>query len=226
MGGIGSGKRSWKRPLTSGAVRLDIRQEPFRSLLTAPALQMATWHANGRPIGGAVMRSEADDSAPDGRPGCLVLPSELSTPPALTIGQGLCRVQLRWLPCPLGGHRAVMCCPRCPRRALVLYLFRGAWQCRTCARLVHPSTRADDHDAALLRLARIRRRMGYAVWTGKAWELPTSPGRPMRAATWARLVADGGAAARALHEAFMRQRLRYAKTLSRLLGLGPGFGEP
>lgn len=217
MGGIGSGYRPWARPLTSCAVRLDLRLEPFRSLLAKPCAVKTEWNANGRPIGGAVLASEWEEHAPDGRPGCLLLPSELATPHAWPDWPGTCHVQLRWLPCPLGGHRAVMGCPRCPRWAVVLYLIRGAWQCRTCARLVHPSTRASDREAALLQLARIRRRMGYATWHLPEG-LPTKPGRPMRPGTWARLVEEGQAARRAWLEARDLEQERYFATLTRLLG--------
>lgn len=217
MGGIGSGYRSWKRPLTSRAVSLDLRLEPFRTLLARPRALVIEWSQNRRPIGEAVLVSKWEEHAPDGRPGCLLLPSELSAPDARPVGQETCHVLLSWLPCPLGGHRAVMHCPRCPRRALVLYLFRGFWQCRTCARLVHPSTRASDKGAALLHLARIRRRMGYATWHIPEG-LPTTPGRPMRPATWARLVEEGQAARRAWWDAHMLEQERYAATLIRLLG--------
>jgi hypothetical protein len=59
--------------------------------------------------------------------------------------------------------------------------------------------------------------MGYATWHIPEG-LPTTPGRPMRPATWARLVEEGQAARLAWWEAHEMEQERYAATLIRLLG--------
>ncbi|KIF83286.1 hypothetical protein TSA66_24580 [Noviherbaspirillum autotrophicum] len=73
-----------------------------------------------------------------------------------------CSVQLDWMPCTYGGHRAWFRCPSkgCGRRAAILF-FGGGFACRRCCRLAYRSQRVADYDRALRRAEKIRARLGW-----------------------------------------------------------------
>ncbi len=215
MGGYGSGHQGWAKPLTSAAIRLDLRCEPFRSALSAVGAYVVKWSRGSESVGGMVVESVFPVN---GKPTELVMPLQVATFPTWPVVGPTVRLQLAWRPCPFGGHRAYVQCGHCHRPAVVLYLVRGGWRCRRCAGVVHPSTRQDDYYRALAKLAGTRRAMGYETWHGDGWEVPAVPGRRMRGTTWARLVARAKAEQLALWQAYERDCDGYLRSLTRLLG--------
>ena len=220
MGGYGSGYQGRAKPLTSAAIRLDLRREPFRGAAQVPGLYISQWNRGRESVGRMIVVSVRDGRQfPDiGKPSAFVVPLALSASATWSdVGQTV-RLQLAWRPCPFGGHRAYVQCGHCQRPALVLYLVRGGWLCRRCAGVVHPSTRQDDYYRALAKLAGVRRAMGYATWHGDGWAIPEEPGRRMRATTWRRLTEQAKREQRALWEAYERDCDGYVRSLTRLLG--------
>ena len=59
-----------------------------------------------------------------------------------------------------GGSQAYLLCPRCEKRVLLVYLNGGDLVCRTCADLVHTSSRERTGDRALRRCHKLRARLG------------------------------------------------------------------
>lgn len=219
MGGYGSGHQGRAKPLTSAAIRLDLRREPFRGAVQVPGAYIAQWNRGRESVGGMIVESvRGNHLTVDGKPAALVMPLAVSSSPTWPVVGPTVRLQLAWRPCPFGGHRAFVQCGHCQRPALVLYLVRGGWRCRRCAQVVHPSTRQDDFYRALAKLAGTRRAMGYEVWHGDGWEIPAVPGRRMRATTWERLTKQAKAEQRALWEAYERDCDGYVRSLTRLLG--------
>ena len=215
MGGVGSGHQGTARPLTTTAIRLDLRCEPFRSALSDAGAYIARWSRGRESVGGMILESRR---VPDvGKPTVLVVPLTLLASPTWPVVEPKMHLQLVWSACPFGGHRAFVQCPHCSRRAVVLYLARGLWRCRRCAGVVHPSTRQDDYYRALAKLAGVRRAMGYSEWHGDGWTIPPQPGRLMRGTTWQRLVTEAKAAQMSLWLAYERSTVSYMSSLRRLL---------
>ena len=220
MGGYGSGHQGWAKPLTSTAIRLDLRREPFRGAVQVPGLYVSQWNRGRESVGKMIVVSvRGGCQSPDvGKSAALVVPLALSASATWSdVGQTV-RLQLAWRPCPFGGHRAFVQCPDCHRSALILYLVRGGWRCRRCAGLVHPSTRMDAFYRALAKLAGTRRAMGYETWHGDGWEVPSVPGRRMRVTTWRRLVLQAKREQYALWQAYESSCDSHLKSLTRLLG--------
>ena len=219
MGGVGSGHQGTARPLTTTAIRLDLRCEPFRSALLAVGAYIVRWSRGSESVGGMVVESVlTGEQLPDvGKPTALVMPLQVSASPTWPVVGPTVRLQLAWRPCRFGGHRAFVQCGRCSRLAVVLYLTRDGWRCRRCAGVVHPSTRQDDYYRALAKLAGVRRAMGYSEWHGDGWTIPPQPGRLMRGTTWQRLVTEAKAAQMSLWLAYERSTVSYMSSLRRLL---------
>lgn len=215
MGGIGSGPQGGGRALTSTAIRLDLRREPFRSAVAGGGTFIARW-SRGRELVGAVI-VETTGLTDEGKPAALVVPLRLHSAPTWPVVGPTASLHLAWVPCRFGGHRAFVRCPHCSRQAVVLYLARGSWLCRRCAGVVHPSTRESDFDRALAKLAKTRRAMGYETWQASGWDIPSAPGRRMRAETWLRLSAQARADQLALWRAYERWLDVYMRTLARVL---------
>ena len=215
MGGIGSGHTGYAQPLTSTAIRIDLRCEPFRSALSEVGAYIVRWSRGMKSVGVMVVASVLPD---DGKPTALVVPLALSASPTWPVVGPTVQLQLARRPCPFGGHRAFVQCGRCSRLAVVLYLTGYGWRCRRCAGVVHPSTRQDDYYRALAKLAGVRRAMGYSEWHGDGWTIPPVPGRRMSGKTWRRLLDDAKREQRALWEAYERSTDSYLRTLTRLLG--------
>jgi hypothetical protein len=73
-------------------------------------------------------------------------------------------LQLAAVPCPFGGCRWLAVCAECGRRAAVLYLRPASgFECRRCANVVHPSTRADVATRAMSIAFRLRRELGFTA---------------------------------------------------------------
>lgn len=68
--------------------------------------------------------------------------------------------------CAYGGTRPWFCCPRCARRAAVLYLRGGRFGCRKCQRVVYASQSEDVLDRMWRKQSKLER------WLGKNWQRP------------------------------------------------------
>ena len=215
MGGVGSGHTGYAKQLTTTAIRLDLRCEPFRSALLAVGAYIVRWSRGSESVGGMVVASVLPDV---GKPTALVMPLQVSASPTWPVVGPTVRLQLVWRPCRFGGHRAFVQCGRCSRLAVVLYLTRDGWRCRRCAGVVHPSTRQDDYYRALAKLAGVRRAMGYSEWHGDGWTIPPVPGRRMSGKTWRRLLDQAKREQLALWHAYERSTDSYLRSLTRLLG--------
>lgn len=215
MGGVGSGYQGIARPLTSTAIRLDLRCEPFRSALSEVGAYIARWSRGPKSVGGMIVESRGVTD--DGKPAVLVVPLALLASPTWPVVEPTMRLQLVWSACPFGGHRGFVQCPHCSRRAVLLYLARGSWLCRRCAGVVYPSTRQGDYDRALAKLAKVRRAMGYSEWHSDGWAIPPVPGRRMSGKTWRRLLDEAKREQLALWQAYEKASDGYFRSLTRLL---------
>lgn len=68
-------------------------------------------------------------------------------------------VELLATDCNFGGKRFWFQCPKCWRRAQVLYLVDDDWRCRLCGHLRYPSQSEGKIDQLLRKQARIRRQL-------------------------------------------------------------------
>ncbi len=101
-----------------------------------------------------------------------------------SVGSRVCQViDLMWTSCSLGGERVWVRCPDCKRRVAILYL-GGNFACRVCHGLYYESQRTRGRCSALIKLQRLRHRLG-----GSANLLEPFPDKPkkMRHATYERL---------------------------------------
>lgn len=165
----GAGRPGWHAQ-TAGKLRLDVRQLQRDGHLSAGKRMTWQW-SNGASIG---METEADavrlsyrykDRQGDWR----------------DVDQ---RIGITRTPCHYGGSRPWFTCPRCQRRAAILYLWNVPL-CRTCARLVYPSQSEDAIGRSWRRTQKIMARLGQEA---DAWAVPRRPAG-MREATYARLWA-------------------------------------
>ena len=69
-------------------------------------------------------------------------------------------VNLSWTPCNFGGQRVWFRCPRCGRRAAILYATLKHFACRTCAGLTHDSKQEKRIDRLIRKSRKIRKRLG------------------------------------------------------------------
>ena len=117
---------------------------------------------------------------------------------------------LEWLPAG-PGHRPYFGCPICGGRAVKLYQ-RGSFACRVCHDLAYTSAQSSPSDRAILKIAKIRQRLG-----GDSNMLgPLPPRRKyMRRATYERLVRT----TEILRQKHMQAML--TPSLIKFLGLGP-----
>lgn len=68
-------------------------------------------------------------------------------------------IAVRWRACPFGGERPFLLCPGCRRPVLKLHLAAARFRCRRCHRLTHAACREQEHQRALRRAGRLRRRL-------------------------------------------------------------------
>lgn len=197
MGGLNSGRRPTGRPVFDNKPRIDLRLLRQEGVLDAPTRVDLKFFLYGRDLGGIMLIGVP--GGPDGRPGGLIIPSVLSDPPTEPMPSSEPQ-PLVWDRCRFGGYRAYIRCPCCYRRVLVLALARSkaygtiTWCCRRCADLPYASTLDNPEDAALRRLERLRRRMGFEDWDGAETEFPHYPLRPWRAGRWEALQAQANKA--------------------------------
>ena len=98
-------------------------------------------------------------------------------------------VPVEWQPLPYGGARPWFLCPSCGRRCGVVYL-RGSFACRTCHRLVYPSTRQQRADRLARKLQRLARRLGADWRADPRW---VAKPKGMRWPTYERLTREAWA---------------------------------
>jgi hypothetical protein len=70
-----------------------------------------------------------------------------------------CSVAVERMPCHFGGDRAWFHCPKCGRRAALLYL-SSIFTCRVCLNLAYESQQEASYDRALRKAQRIHERLG------------------------------------------------------------------
>lgn len=131
---------------------------------------------------GSVSRVTVRD-VPRSDPACTSVELSYRYPFADGVRDVCQRIAVEWTPCRFGGFRAWFRCPHCARRCASIYL-HGWPACRTCARLVYPSTRCDPIDRSWRRTWAIEKRMGWKDFA------PRGKPKGMHAATFERLCAD------------------------------------
>ncbi|OJX74829.1 hypothetical protein [Magnetospirillum sp. 64-120] len=177
MGGMGSGGWNKKhRPTTADAFALDVG-----SLRRAGALVPGwsggwQWTRNGERA--ADIRINATDTG-------LVLNyrTRTGTSPWREVSQG---VLVHWMPCRFGGKRPLLCCPKCGRSGVKLWLL-GAVACRTCHGLTYPVQTESEDDRLFRRANKIRIRLGGEP--GLSYSLPRRP-KGMHHRTYDRLTRE------------------------------------
>ena len=155
MGGLGSGRIGGKR--TTGSMwSLDIRAL-YRDPLFVPERRVVyTWSMNGEP--------EASINIDIGH-GQVVL-SYVFTPAGGEPKRIKDKVFLSWTACHYGGERPWFLCPRCGRRVAVLWGGEH-YLCRHCHNIAYNSQRNDRHGRLLMRMRRIKKRLGGEDWWRK-----------------------------------------------------------
>lgn len=122
MGGFGSGASRFRR-IAEESKRIDIREFRRRGYLQRPSWFTWSWTCGGEPTGSISVQTE--DAA-------ITLRYQLISDEPQSIVE---RIGLDVRPCRFGGHREYFTCPRCGRYAELLYLARGRFICRRCARV-------------------------------------------------------------------------------------------
>lgn len=141
MGGPGSGRWQQGRALTTERMSLDIRD--MRA--AAQAMRLVNWRWS------------------DGTTASVLFCKGLAFLEVRMPGQATVQTQVELDATPLhfGGHRFWWRCPCCRARVAVLYSQRGRWQCRSCAALVHKSTRQDGLFRGYAKVNKVRRALGW-----------------------------------------------------------------
>jgi hypothetical protein len=175
MGGMGSGKRSTHGQMGFAAdcCRLDIRLWKRRGLLHP-----------GKVFEGTIGSSGSNGSHPPVRVRMYRDDVEVTTSsngPSHESNEVV--IALERTPCALGGERVWFRCPKCYRRAAVLYL-ASEIMCRTCAKLKYETQYLSKHTRCLSTCRSIRWQLG-----GSANLLERFPDRPkgMRQARYYKL---------------------------------------
>jgi|HubBroStandDraft_1064217.scaffolds.fasta_scaffold45655_1 hypothetical protein len=178
MGGLGSGGRRVieSKTTTSAAIAIDIRL-----LQKAGALVPGYSHSCTTRFEGRVSRVGLE--ARDGY--ILVTYQWTSINGGPRAGGPVDRIiPYANTPCNYGGKRRWFRCPKCKKRAAVIFFHHRACACRRCHDLVYPSQRQKSTDRALHRAQLVRIRLG-----GSANLSQPFPNRPkgMWRSTYARL---------------------------------------
>lgn len=190
MGGRGSGRYSYSLRLTTeDACPFDIRRLARAGVLTPGRYFEWEWTC------GALSKGYVPARALEG---------SVEVYRAAVASQ---RLYIDQTPCHFGGSRPWWFCPRCGRRAAVVYLGAPHVGCRRCLSLAYRSWREAAGERALRRTQHIRCRLG-----GSANLAAPFPAKPpgMRRSTYEsmRHVADAAAA-------------RWLEDLAHRLGSGP-----
>lgn len=150
--------------------RVDVREWARRGYLRGPCAFSWSWHRGDEPAGSIGVSVHG--------PTALTL--------AYTFGSGIDKrnvaetMTLVTSSCAYGGTRQWFACPRCARRAAVLYLRGGYFACRLCKRVAYSSQSDDDLDRLWRRQHKIETRLDTN------WRRP----KGMRRRTYDRLVAE------------------------------------
>jgi hypothetical protein len=204
VGGYFSGRRdrSGVKRTTSSCLWLDARRYQREGWLRPGSMITLSWARNGEPWGSIGMTAKED---------AVTLRYTVRVPGAREGDSVVERVSLAWTSCNFGGRRFWFLCPRCRRRAALLYLLGRLFLCRRCCDLAYPSQREDLDTRLLGKMRAIRERLG-----GSSDIVSRFPSRPkgMRELTyWA------------LREEYYRLELaREASFEGQLLGLARRHG--
>jgi len=152
MGGRGSGRRPGYsgKTETNDAMPLDIRKLSRKGLL-APGNSFAwQWTVNDQPVAGLSIRAGYNEMTLSYR--------KKST--GEVVEQ---RVQVETTPCRFGGARSWFTCPRCGKRAAVIYASGRYFACRKCSDLAYATQKEGIGDRASTKADKIRKRLGWPV---------------------------------------------------------------
>lgn len=122
MGGMGSGASRFRR-IAEECKRIDIREWQRRGYLRGSCQFGWRWTCGEEITGSITVTTE---------------PREIRLHYTITGDMPeavLERIRLDIRPCRFGGERKYFTCPRCARNAEILYMARGRFSCRKCARI-------------------------------------------------------------------------------------------
>ncbi|MGE5501856.1 MAG: hypothetical protein ACM3W4_08010 [Ignavibacteriales bacterium] len=174
MGGIGSGGFNWKgRATTADAFPLDVTRLRRAGVLVPGWSGGWEWKRNGERA--SDIRIASTDAGL-----ILTYRSRTNGGPWREVETA---VPVEWAPCRFGGKRPLLCCPRCGRSVVKLWLF-GATACRTCHGLTYPVQTESDDDRLSRRANKIRIRLGGQP--GLSYPFPMRP-KGMHRRTYDRL---------------------------------------
>lgn len=166
-GGMRSGAgRPAHKGKAEACQRLDVREWARCGTLRPGYWGSWSWHnsATGEPTGSISYRIESD---------AAVLSYTLQGEPRTQ------RVPILRTPCTYGGMRPWFACPHCAKRVAVIYLRRGGFYCRQCARVAYCS----QSEGACGRAWRKQQKAEAKL--GEGWARP----KGMHSATRERLLA-------------------------------------
>jgi hypothetical protein len=151
MGGRGSGRRSsyGGKTETNDAMPLDIRKIARKGLLAPGNSFSWEWTVNDRKVAGISILVDFHQG--------MVLSYRMKSTGEL-VEQ---RVQTQTSPCHLGGQRHWFTCPRCGKRAAVLYAPGRYFACRQCGGLGYATQKEGAGDRASTKADKIRKRLGW-----------------------------------------------------------------
>ncbi len=160
----GAGRPGWKRR-TESAKPLDIRKLARFGCLGTHQLFGWQWtNGNGEQIASIGIETQTD-------PVRVVL-SYQWTPYGKESRNVFCPISVTQTPCNFGGTRHWFRCPRCWRRAAVLYFGGADFACRRCLNLAYSSQSLNTMGRLWRKQLKIERRLadGGEEWNG--WEKP------------------------------------------------------
>lgn len=177
MGGYGSGRwfRDDSKAKTGSRPSIDIRQLKRLSQLVPGTKGILNWESQGVEVGSAAIQIEEDR---------LVL-EYMYCPPE---GDSQTVTQDIWFDhtaCNFGGMRAWFSCPRCYRRAALIYAAGKRFLCRKCCNLSYKSQNWNKTDRLLHKAQKIRVQLGGSGDLAKAF--PPKP-KGMHFVTYCKLL--------------------------------------
>lgn len=142
----GAGRPAWKGK-AEACQRIDVRQMKRRGVLHAGYSGTWSWH-------------NASTGEHTGSIGFRVNATGLELTYSLNDERKAQHVPLLRTPCNYGGHRPWFACPACARRVGVLFLRRGGFYCRQCARVGYYSQSEDATGRAWRKQGKAEARLG------------------------------------------------------------------
>ena len=151
MGGRGSGRQSCYsgKAETNDSMPLDIRKIARMGLLREARSFSWQWLVNDQPVAGINIRVDSR---------LYVVLSWRVRSTEEIVEQ---RVQTHTTPCHLGGQRYWFTCPRCRKRAAVIYAPGRYFACRQCGGLGYATQKEGVGDRASTKAEKLRKRMGW-----------------------------------------------------------------